>query len=108
MLLQHFDSSRMQEDGNSWMLLNPNHAGGEQNANRILNVWTPVVESFKYERRAKCHRMLIALYCSFHRAHQLAICAAKPSKQITLWTTMSAIPTSVVHLIAQKAEIAFV
>ena len=88
------------------MLLDPNCS--EQNAERILRVWTPLVASFEYARRAELHPMLLALYCSFHKAQQLAICAANPSREVTLWTTMAAVPTSVVHLIAQKAEIAFV
>lgn len=33
----------MLEDGNGWMLLNPN--SNQQNADRILQIWTPLVQS---------------------------------------------------------------
>ena len=106
MLLQFFLASKLQDHGKVWMLLNPNDC--EQNAQRVLKVWEPLVTSFKHARRAEFHPMLVALHCSFQKAHQLVADAATTSQECTLWTAVAAIPTSMVQIIAQKARIAFV
>ena len=106
MFIQFFTCGPLEDTGKVWMLLDPNEC--DQNAERILEVWAPVVKSIKHARRAESHPMLMALYCSFHKAHKLAAYGFKCSAEVTLWTAMAAVPASVVHIIAQKAQIAFV
>ena len=107
----------MWKDGNLWMLTNPGDGG--QNTERILKLWTPLIESFKKAARAafrkkkaafrkKNRPMLTALYCSFSKAHQLATSLHDPSQELTLWAAMASVPTSLIHNIAVQAELVFV
>ena len=96
MQLDYFDWQRLLWAAKCWMALNPNTC--EQNARRILKVWRPMVQSFKYPK-------LLAFCSSFHRAQQLAACAVKPDNESDVWTTL---PDSVIRFIAQKAGIALV
>lgn len=98
MQLDCFDWPRLLWADKCWMALNPNIC--EQNARQILKVWRPMVQSFKYPK-------LLAFYCSFYRAQQLAACAAEPSNESDVWTAMATLP-SVIQFIAQKAGIALV
>lgn len=105
--LQFVENAEMLEDENCWMLLDPHES--EQNGERILTVWTPIVDSLWQAQRAKLHSMLTALYCCFSRAHQLAnhaLCTYY--KNHALWNAMGMVPSSLVHSIAQKAELILV
>ena len=67
------ESEQMLGDGNAWMLLDP--CESNQNADRLLKVWTPVVEFLEHDYQEalwKTLHGLKALSCSFHRAHRLA------------------------------------
>lgn len=104
MWLQFIECEAMLDDETCWMLLDPHES--EQNGERILTVWTPIVESLWQAQRAKLHSVLTALYCCFSRAHQLAnhaLCAYYKNR--ALWSAMGMVPSSLVHSIAQKAEL---
>lgn len=106
---------QMLQDGTVWMLLDPDEH--PENAARILKVWTPLVKAFKQTARQafteKKRPMLTALYCSFGRAHRLVNTLPrsgvehKSGGQHPLWHAMAFVPSSVVHVIAVKAELAW-
>lgn len=83
------------------MLLDPNE--NEQNAERILAVWKPVLECIKQAKREKLRPTLIALHCSFRRADWLAAQPHVHERDVKLWATMATVPSSVVHIITVKA-----
>ena len=101
----------MQEDGTGWMVLNP--CRNENNADRILQVWTPLVQSFHHAHRERRKRevrpMLTALYCCFSKARESVDLPASEMSvdQLLVWERMAAIPVSLVHVIAIKAELAW-
>ena len=53
------------EDNNTWMLFDP--TVNQQNAQRILKVWHPLVMNFPQIRQR-----LLSLYCTFYRASKIA------------------------------------
>ena len=70
-----------------------------------LQLWIPCGR----HKGQNFHSMLTALYCCFSRAHQLAnhaLCAYY--KNHALWNAMGMVPSSLVHSIAQKAELILV
>lgn len=85
----------------------------EKNADRILQVWTPLVQAFQHadiERRKKEVRpMLTALYCCFSKARESADLPTSDMavEDLLVWKRMAAIPVGLVHMIAVKAELAW-
>ena len=85
----------------------------EKNADRILQVWTPLVQSFQHAHREKRKKevrpMLTALYCCFSKAREFADLPTSDMsvEQLLVWKRMAAIPVSLVHIIAVKAELAW-
>ena len=67
----------------------------KQNAQRIIKIWTPLVAKLKTPER-------LALYCSFKRADKHKTSASN-KKDALLWQMMSAVPASIIDLIATKA-----
>lgn len=88
------------EDNNLWMLFDP--TVNEQNAQRIMEVWQPLVMQFPQGRQR-----LLSLYCTFYRASKVAsdnsIHIRHATKDVLLWKSMAAIPAGVLRLIAVKA-----
>lgn len=88
------------EDNNMWMLFDPTVNG--QNAQRIIEVWQPLVMQFPQGRQR-----LLSLYCTFHRASKIAsddsIHIGHAKEDVLLWKSMAAIPAGVLCLIAIKA-----
>ena len=103
--LQFFHTNDMCLNGECWMLLDPNE--NEQNAARLLKIWTPVIEPFKEAQRqalrAKLWPALTALLCCFYRACQPINESNAPREDVQLWTVMAAVPAGVLHSIVDKA-----
>ena len=106
MYLQFFEYDDLFEAGRLWMLMNPNK--NDQNAARVLKVWTPVVQSIRQAHKDRVHPLLSALYCSFLKAQELTPMPDIDASQSTraLWQTMAADPSAVVDIIAVQAELA--
>ena len=75
------------------MLLDP--TVNKQNAQRIMKIWTPLVTKFKTPER-------LTLHCLFKKADKLKASASN-KKDALLWQMMSAVPASIIDLIATKA-----
>lgn len=107
--MQEFLWKEMCQDGTSWMLLDFDES--PENAARILNLWTPLVKSFKQSSRErfteKNRSSLTALYCSFSRAQHLVTSLPESEAQNPLWHVMASVPSSVIHMVAMKAELAW-
>ena len=93
------------------MALNPRE--NEQNAERILQVWTPLAQSFQRAHREKrkweVRPMLTALYCCFNKARKIVNLPNLDTSadQLLAWKGMAAIPFSLVYVVAIKAELAW-
>ena len=85
------------------MLEDPLH--NEQNAQRILQIWQPLIESFSKPPADQLEAKLLALCCSFNLAArgQDLQNADVDSEQDPSHKAMAAVPTNVLHLIALKA-----
>ncbi len=90
-------------DGESWMLEDP--LQDEQNAKRILQIWQPLIESFRHSPADQLKPKLLALCGSFGMAARALEMqnADMNSEQCLVHKAMAAMPTCVVHTIALKA-----
>ena len=91
----------MEEDHAEWMLLDP--TVNEQNAQRIMEVWKPLVVH-------KSRPRLLSLYCTFNRASKMTTQdntgSKHQEKNVLLWAAMAAVPAGVLRIIATKAYLA--
>ena len=75
----------------------------EQNAKRILQIWQPLIESFRHSPADQLKPKLLALCGSFGMAAREMQNADVNSEQCLVHKAMAAMPTAVVHSIALKA-----
>ena len=77
----------------------------EQNAKRILQIWQPLIESFRHPPADQLKPKLLALRGSFSMAARALETqnADVNSEQCLVHKAMAAMPTCVVHIIALKA-----
>ena len=79
----------------------------EQNAQRILQIWQPLIEPFRQSPADRLKPKLLALCGSFSMAARALRLqnADVNSEQHLVHKAMAALPTNVVHLIAHKADL---